>query len=169
MQLWPTLCSSSGRSSFSLWPRLRAWTPSLKPVSPLWLPQVAPAIPHSPLFKPSSLSSFGILISKCSCLSIPAHVLPLLVCACLAVHAYPSHPHSTCEGGALHIAVTPCSMYTCFICVPLHAGKPLSKCGKCKRYMKYISQRPSRLYCPSCEEVYPVPQVGCLSPPPLYC
>lgn len=41
----------------------------------------------------------------------------------------------------------------------LLAGKPLSKCGKCKRYMKYIAQRPSRLYCPSCEEVYSVPQV----------
>ena len=40
------------------------------------------------------------------------------------------------------------------------AGKPLSKCGKCKRYMKYIAQRPSRLYCPSCEEVYGVPQVS---------
>ena len=49
----------------------------------------------------------------------------------------------------------------------LHAGKPLSKCGKCKRYMKYISQRPSRLYCPTCEEVYPVPQVGCMSPLPI--
>ena len=27
------------------------------------------------------------------------------------------------------------------------AGKPLSKCGKCKRYMKYISARPQRMYC----------------------
>ncbi len=26
--------------------------------------------------------------------------------------------------------------------------------------MKYIAQRPSRLYCPSCEEVYAVPQVN---------
>jgi len=41
----------------------------------------------------------------------------------------------------------------------MRSGKPLSKCGKCKRYMKYIAQRPSRLYCPSCEEVYGVPQV----------
>lgn len=30
--------------------------------------------------------------------------------------------------------------------------------------MKYISQRPSRLYCPTCEEVYPVPQVHPLDP-----
>ena len=55
------------------------------------------------------------------------------------------------------------------MCAPLRAGKPLSKCGKCKRYMKYISQRPSRLYCPSCEEVYPVPQVGRMTPLPLHC
>jgi hypothetical protein len=39
-------------------------------------------------------------------------------------------------------------------------GKPISKCGKCGRYMKYIAARPSRLYCPSCEEVYALPQVG---------
>ena len=38
-------------------------------------------------------------------------------------------------------------------------GKPLSKCGKCRRYMKYISARPQRLYCPTCEEVLPLPQV----------
>ncbi len=37
---------------------------------------------------------------------------------------------------------------------PLSAtGKPLSKCGKCLRYMKYISARPVRLYCNTCEEV----------------
>jgi DNA topoisomerase-3 len=39
-------------------------------------------------------------------------------------------------------------------------GKPLSKCGKCSRYMKYIPMRPARLYCSSCEEVYNVPQNG---------
>lgn len=44
---------------------------------------------------------------------------------------------------------------------PLSAtGKPLSKCGKCARYMKYIPMRPARLYCSSCEEVYNVPQNG---------
>ncbi len=41
----------------------------------------------------------------------------------------------------------------------MRAGKPLSKCGKCRRYMKYISARPQRLYCSTCEEVLPLPQV----------
>ncbi|KAK9804028.1 hypothetical protein WJX73_004084 [Symbiochloris irregularis] len=40
------------------------------------------------------------------------------------------------------------------------SGKPLSKCGKCARYMKLISARPTRLYCPSCEEVLALPQGG---------
>ncbi|CAN0870597.1 DNA topoisomerase 3-beta [Linum grandiflorum] len=40
------------------------------------------------------------------------------------------------------------------------SGKALSKCGKCLRYMKYISIQPSRLYCGTCEEVYYVPQKG---------
>lgn len=39
-------------------------------------------------------------------------------------------------------------------------GRALSKCGKCLRYMKYISMQPSRLYCNTCEEVYYVPQKG---------
>ena len=42
-----------------------------------------------------------------------------------------------------------------------HAGKVLSKCGKCLRYMKLISVRPMRIYCPSCEEVLDLPQVPC--------
>ena len=42
----------------------------------------------------------------------------------------------------------------------VHAGKVLSKCGKCARYMKLISIRPMRLYCPTCEEVLNLPQVG---------
>lgn len=40
------------------------------------------------------------------------------------------------------------------------SGRILSKCGKCFRYMKLIASRPSRLYCPTCEEVYAVPQGG---------
>ncbi|KAF6163367.1 hypothetical protein GIB67_009607 [Kingdonia uniflora] len=40
------------------------------------------------------------------------------------------------------------------------SGRLLSKCGKCLRYMKYISVQPSRLYCGICEEVYYVPQKG---------
>ncbi|KAI6693900.1 hypothetical protein NL676_021610 [Syzygium grande] len=40
------------------------------------------------------------------------------------------------------------------------SGRALSKCGKCLRYMKYISTRPPRLYCNTCEEVYHLPQNG---------
>ncbi len=40
-----------------------------------------------------------------------------------------------------------------------YAGKVLGKCGKCLRYMKLISIRPMRLYCPTCEEVLNLPQV----------
>ena len=39
------------------------------------------------------------------------------------------------------------------------SGKVLSQCGKCRRYMKLIASRPSRLYCPTCEDVYNMPQV----------
>lgn len=37
-------------------------------------------------------------------------------------------------------------------------GRPLSKCGKCTRYMKYIHLKPQRLYCPTCNETYSLPQ-----------
>ena len=40
------------------------------------------------------------------------------------------------------------------------SGRVMSKCGKCLRYMKYISPQPSRLYCGTCEEVYYLPQMG---------
>eukprot|EP00126_Sphaerothecum_destruens_P009187 Sdes_comp20457_c0_seq4m14676 len=44
---------------------------------------------------------------------------------------------------------------------PLSAtGKVLSKCGKCRRYMKYIAAKPSRIYCPNCDETYSLPQNG---------
>ena len=42
------------------------------------------------------------------------------------------------------------------------SGRVLSKCGKCLRYMKYISSLPSRLYCTTCEEVYYLPQKGAI-------
>ncbi len=42
---------------------------------------------------------------------------------------------------------------------PWNAGKVIGKCGKCLRYMKLISIRPMRLYCPTCEEVLNLPQV----------
>uniref|UniRef100_A0A915M5C6 DNA topoisomerase n=1 Tax=Meloidogyne javanica TaxID=6303 RepID=A0A915M5C6_MELJA len=39
----------------------------------------------------------------------------------------------------------------------VESGKPFSKCGKCRRYMKLVEARPQRLYCPTCQEQYPVP------------
>ncbi|THD19775.1 DNA topoisomerase [Fasciola hepatica] len=39
-------------------------------------------------------------------------------------------------------------------------GKPLSRCGKCHRYLKLIDSRPQRLHCPTCSETYTVPQNG---------
>ena len=40
------------------------------------------------------------------------------------------------------------------------SGKPLSRCGKCRRYMKYITAKPYRLYCLQCDETYTLPQDG---------
>uniref|UniRef100_A0A803LZK4 DNA topoisomerase n=1 Tax=Chenopodium quinoa TaxID=63459 RepID=A0A803LZK4_CHEQI len=42
------------------------------------------------------------------------------------------------------------------------SGRALSKCGKCARYMKYISPQPQRLYCNTCEDVYYLPQKGAI-------
>lgn len=44
---------------------------------------------------------------------------------------------------------------------PLSAsGKAHSRCGKCRRYMKYIQAKPARLHCPHCDETYSLPQNG---------
>nr|XP_039318295.1 DNA topoisomerase 3-beta-1 isoform X3 [Saimiri boliviensis boliviensis] len=44
---------------------------------------------------------------------------------------------------------------------PLAAtGKPLSRCGKCHRFMKYIQAKPSHLHCSHCDETYTLPQNG---------
>ena len=41
---------------------------------------------------------------------------------------------------------------------PLSAtGKPFSKCGKCRRFMKLIDSKPVRLYCPTCSDSYSLP------------
>lgn len=40
------------------------------------------------------------------------------------------------------------------------SGKPQSRCGKCRRYMKLIATKPSRLHCPQCDETLSVPQNG---------
>lgn len=39
-------------------------------------------------------------------------------------------------------------------------GKPMSRCGRCNRYMKMIVAKPQRLYCLSCKETFSVPQRG---------
>lgn len=44
---------------------------------------------------------------------------------------------------------------------PLSAsGKAHSRCGKCRRYLKYIQAKPARLHCPQCDETYSLPQNG---------
>ncbi|XP_066150549.1 DNA topoisomerase 3-beta-1 isoform X1 [Euwallacea fornicatus] len=44
---------------------------------------------------------------------------------------------------------------------PLSAsGKAHSRCGKCRRYLKYIQAKPARLHCPHCDETYSLPQNG---------
>lgn len=34
------------------------------------------------------------------------------------------------------------------------------RCGKCRRYMKYIQTKPSRMHCAHCNETYNLPQNG---------
>lgn len=40
------------------------------------------------------------------------------------------------------------------------SGKNYSRCGKCRRYMKYIQTKPVRLHCTQCDETYPLPANG---------
>ncbi|KXS19810.1 DNA topoisomerase 3-beta-1-like protein, partial [Gonapodya prolifera JEL478] len=40
------------------------------------------------------------------------------------------------------------------------SGRPLSKCGRCRRYLNYLALRPQRLHCRTCDETYAVPQGG---------
>ncbi|XP_013107486.1 DNA topoisomerase 3-beta [Stomoxys calcitrans] len=40
------------------------------------------------------------------------------------------------------------------------SGKSLSRCGKCRRYMKYIQSKPARLHCSQCDETYSLPNGG---------
>ncbi|CAB3411068.1 unnamed protein product [Caenorhabditis bovis] len=37
------------------------------------------------------------------------------------------------------------------------SGKPFTRCGKCQRYMKLVETRPQRLFCPTCQDTYAVP------------
>ncbi|RWS16329.1 DNA topoisomerase 3-beta-1-like protein [Dinothrombium tinctorium] len=40
------------------------------------------------------------------------------------------------------------------------SGKPLSRCGNCRRYLKLIAAKPARLYCNVCNQTLSVPQNG---------
>lgn len=40
------------------------------------------------------------------------------------------------------------------------SGRAFSRCGKCRRYMKYIQTKPARLHCTQCDETYSLPQNG---------
>ena len=44
--------------------------------------------------------------------------------------------------------------------LPHHANFCIPRCGKCRRYMKLVSAKPSRLHCSSCDETYSLPQNG---------
>uniref|UniRef100_A0A915PLF3 DNA topoisomerase n=1 Tax=Setaria digitata TaxID=48799 RepID=A0A915PLF3_9BILA len=37
------------------------------------------------------------------------------------------------------------------------SGKPFSRCGKCRRFMKLVASKPQRLHCPNCQDTYSVP------------
>jgi DNA topoisomerase-3 len=39
-------------------------------------------------------------------------------------------------------------------------GKPMSRCAHCGRFMKYIAAKPARLYCPTCDTTYSLPNNG---------
>lgn len=40
------------------------------------------------------------------------------------------------------------------------SGKALSRCGKCRRYMRYVQSKPARLHCSHCDDTYCLPQHG---------
>ncbi|VDK31961.1 unnamed protein product [Taenia asiatica] len=43
-------------------------------------------------------------------------------------------------------------------------GRPLTRCGKCRRYLKLVDSKPQRLHCPVCSDTYAVPQNGSIRP-----
>ncbi|CAI5500632.1 unnamed protein product, partial [Closterium sp. Naga37s-1] len=46
---------------------------------------------------------------------------------------------------------------------PLAAsGKPMGRCGKCGRFMRFVPLKPTRLFCPTCEDVFNLPQNGAI-------
>ncbi|KAK7099050.1 hypothetical protein V1264_003246 [Littorina saxatilis] len=40
------------------------------------------------------------------------------------------------------------------------AGRPISRCGKCRRFMKLVEAKPARLHCSICDSTYSLPQNG---------
>ena len=44
------------------------------------------------------------------------------------------------------------------------SGKPISKCGNCRRFMKLIMAKPVRLYCPTCNQTLNLPFNGTFRP-----
>eukprot|EP00796_Vickermania_ingenoplastis_P008249 gene8249-5770_t len=42
------------------------------------------------------------------------------------------------------------------------AGKPITRCGNCMRYLKHLDTRPQRLYCAYCEVTFSLPQGGAI-------
>ena len=38
------------------------------------------------------------------------------------------------------------------------------RCGKCRRFMKYVQAKPARLYCANCDDTYNLPQNGLIKP-----
>lgn len=42
-------------------------------------------------------------------------------------------------------------------CTCKSAGKPLSRCGKCRRYLKLIASQPPRMHCANCQDTYSLP------------
>ncbi|CAI5495264.1 unnamed protein product [Closterium sp. Naga37s-1] len=46
---------------------------------------------------------------------------------------------------------------------PLAAsGKPMGRCGKCGRFMPFVPLKPTRLLCPTCEDIFNLPQNGAI-------